>query len=745
VNGDAPTAIKDTGTDQQNTQPSQASTVFSQVSSETDRKPAASTTSQQNAIASPADSNPQKTIISEYYPLTTIKFENIPDYCKHIPRWTVWELPRWQVGKPKPEKIIRYPNGDRWQKGEKIENHFGTFEQVKKACEMIPGYFPGFYKKTDDGILLADGDGQPENPAPKPNYQTYTEHSGYGFGYHVLCWYAKTEPTPELPDIKEVYRDDHWIIFTGDTVDERKEINDLSYEWNKYAPVKSPKGKNSGEIGGYVLPDEILQNSPSRTNEMARYIGFLRGQGLDVSTVKNMVDDANKARCKPQFTNEQLETKIYPMIAKFKPGKIITPNNDALKKKPAKAAEQPESPPEVTDPKIKAIAERVYRNGNFIKYCKTFFGKVWYGDEFVLEAILLTASGFYVINADFGMHLFTTGAPQIGKSDACKTALRFIRPYNKIITKFSPMWIYRAANAGILHSKQILFSDDTQFDPELASIWRNILTSWSEGCTRGVVGKNGNIENYAIPARISLILTAVDEIVENSDDAQDESRFLTLELRTDEQRERHIKKMTLLGTIDISERLKVVLAVWDLIQDTYVKIPTNIVPINTDAIAKDSFIDDMTTREFKRYITLLKAHALLCNRDTVDNTDVKAVKLMLTRTRSMIAADIAGMTMREKAVRNAIERLNRPCTIAEIKNELNNVFPDHAIRRALRGKTGTLESPTGGLLKKDKTLSMKNDLDTREHVFWITGNARPIPAPPAQAYPPDPTRAQKQF
>jgi hypothetical protein len=143
-------------------------------------------------------------------------------------------------------------------------------------------------------------------------------------------------------------------------------------------------------------------------------------------------------------------------------------------------------------------------------------------------------------------------------------------------------------------------------------------------------------------------------------------------------------------------------------------------------------VDRMQNREFKRYCALLKAHALLCNRDTVDSTDVDAVDKLLTHARQMLAANIAGFTKRETAVRNAIIELKNPSTVFEIQKHLNNMIPDYAIRRALRGSKGTFDNPTTGLLKKDKNLSCKKDYVKNETVFWIEGNPPQLPATPAR-------------
>ena len=167
---------------------------------------------------------------------------------------------------------------------------------------------------------------------------------------------------------------------------------------------------------------------------------------------------------------------------------------------------------------IKADAEGVatmahwyYHSGRFIPYVDSVFRKIWLGDEHILHAIAYMAASFRLVNPDEGIHLFISGLTQIGKSDSGKSSLKFIHPKDQLIRTFSPKWLFYAKEAGLLHENTIVFSDDTSFDKEVAALYRNILTSWHEGVTRGTVDDQ-KARDLNIPRHVSLILTSTEAV-----------------------------------------------------------------------------------------------------------------------------------------------------------------------------------------------------------------------------------------
>lgn len=342
-----------------------------------------------------------------------------------------------------------------------------------------------------------------------------------------------------------------------------------------------------------------------------------------------------------------------------------------------------------TPESISEEARVIYESGEFIDYCKGVFGKTWHGDSFILMAALLTAANIRVLNASDALHIHVSGQTQSGKSGSVKAALRFIPQTEYYIGAFSPMYLFYAGKSGELHEGMIVFSDDTVLSEEVAGIYRNMLTSWFTGVKKGTVIKGEPVSLY-IPKRVSLMLTSVDDVVDTSVEGQDESRFLTLEVRRTKEQLRDIAKFIQLPSPDIRGYLNVVYAIWDRILPRTVYIHREIELSGT-------------IREFTRYLTLIKAHALLCNRDTTDDTDIAAIDEFLSYSKPMLNSTTAAFTRNEAAVRGCLTDF--PKTIAQISKESG--LPIRGVYTAIRGKSGTFDTPSGGLMMKEPRLIFK--------------------------------------
>jgi len=331
------------------------------------------------------------------------------------------------------------------------------------------------------------------------------------------------------------------------------------------------------------------------------------------------------------------------------------------------------------------IAGKIYESGDFLKYCKENFAKVWLNDVHILEGILYTAANMRVLNAKDGIHLHIMGLTQTGKSDSVKAAMQFVHPNDRLIKTFSMKYLFYAAEE--LHPNTIVFSDDTIFEPETASLYRNMLTSWFTGVTRGTV-VNHMKKDLHIPPRVSLILTSVESVVLETDDGQDESRFLTLEVRRTNDQMREIRSFIQEDHPDIKPALDVVFAVWTAIT------PRNVTIHKT--------VDkDIPIREFKRYLTLVQAHALLCNRTTTTDADFIAIDKFLTYSKPMLNSTTPAFTRKEAAVLGCLKP-GKKRTVSEIVNETGMTIQD--VYRAIRGIKGTFQHPNGGLMAKEPRL-----------------------------------------
>jgi hypothetical protein len=348
---------------------------------------------------------------------------------------------------------------------------------------------------------------------------------------------------------------------------------------------------------------------------------------------------------------------------------------------------------------IEVEARRIYESGDFLGYAKDVFKKIWYGDSYILQAIFYIVASYRALNVDEGVHLHVQGTTQSGKSDSVKTALKFIHPMNKLTKTFSDKYLFYAENA--VPENTIIFSDDTVLPENTKGLFRNILTSWNEGVCRGTVISQKPVEQK-VSRHVNLILTSINEVVEESEDGQDESRFLSLEVRRSPEDESAIRKFVQEPKEDISQELKIIHKIWE------------IMPVHT--IKSHRTIDKaIPIRDLKRYLTLMKSNAILSNRDETTEEDVSEVEQFLSYSRPMIDATTSAYTRKELAVKGimrdtwlSVEEIQKITGLTTL-----NVY------RALRGKTGTFNNPSGGLLAKDKNIGMTYNPDTHSYDFKI--------------------------
>jgi len=340
-------------------------------------------------------------------------------------------------------------------------------------------------------------------------------------------------------------------------------------------------------------------------------------------------------------------------------------------------------------------ARDIYQSGEFVKYCRDTFGKTWYGDQHILDAVLLQAAALYVSNISSGINLHISGKTQSGKSDAVRHALKFLPDTLKYSGTFSRLALYHSKK---FHSRMIVFSDDTTFDPDTAAILRGILTAWDEGSERETMAGKEWV-TVKVPKRLNMILTSVESVSRETDDGQDESRFLTLDILRYAESDRAIRRFMQQPKPDISSNLAIIRATWEIIPETEVCLH--------EVIERE-----LPFREFARYLSLVKACALLHNRTTTTEDDLRFVDMLLQRSRPMIAGDIAGLTKNEKAVVDFLKTRPEVRSMKEIQQGLG--IPLNAVYRALRGRVGTFQNPTGGLLMKERHVTLAWLDGTRE-------------------------------
>ncbi len=345
---------------------------------------------------------------------------------------------------------------------------------------------------------------------------------------------------------------------------------------------------------------------------------------------------------------------------------------------------------------------KIYNEGLLIPHCETTFAKMWLGDTHILRGLMYVVANMHLSNPDEGLHLHIAGPTMSGKSDSVKTALKLFHPNDQLIRTFSPKWIFHAGDK--IHENVVVFSDDTVLDPEIAALYRNMLTSWHEGVTRGTVINNKPVD-LTIPRHVSLILTSLDGVVEETVDGQDESRFLTLEVRRTPEQEREIRLFVQEEKENVQIQIDQIQTIW--------KVMGMLPPRNISLHKKIE--KEIPIREFKRYLTLIKCNAFLHDRFITNDEDIQMVDEFLSYSKPMVDSQTPAYSRKEAAIMSVLT--NEWKTTDIIKDEtgmsLANVY------RALHGTKGTFSNPAGGLMAKEKRLKIHFNPDDRIYSFKL--------------------------
>ena len=274
--------------------------------------------------------------------MTPINFDGIPEILRYKKQWTVWYIPEWTPNTDKPKKRVLLPNGNPMSEGHAITENLGTFEQVKEVCAKNQYYYPGLWLKEGDGLIFLDYDGTSKNIHPIPQAPSYCERSVYGYGFHILGWYKGSKPIIPEDDAaftKEIYLGGRWIVMTGEVMDNRNDINDLTEYLEKYTVKKDGSSNNKPPL---VIADTIKE----------RHTAFLPIVGSMVA--KNFPDDAiiaaiqviNTERCVPPKRNDVIEKEVRKIIEYVR------------NKEKDKVNEEVEEPfPTITDAEIQKIRD----------------------------------------------------------------------------------------------------------------------------------------------------------------------------------------------------------------------------------------------------------------------------------------------------------------------------------------------------------------------------------------------------
>jgi len=356
-----------------------------------------------------------------------------------------------------------------------------------------------------------------------------------------------------------------------------------------------------------------------------------------------------------------------------------------------------------------AKAKEIYESGKFFDYCHEVWRKVWFSDTFILDFMLLQAGLTYVENADSGIHIAIQGDPQSGKSGAAKLAIQFIR-FDRIMNRTcSPKYLFYEDN---LKEKTTALLDDTEMTEEMAQIMRGPLTQWRTGSEHGVVD-NMKKRVLSIPKRVSLVITNVDSIAKNQYLAQDDSRYLKLNVRRSKEDKDAVFKLHQQVSPSIAEELDVIQAMWDMMVEKTVKLHTELGR------------EDKEIRDALRRLDMILARALLCGRDTTNDEDIAVIKTLEHYVKFQQSATASPPNDTEIAVLKALKESTNnsgtyiPLSVGELQERTN--YSDGAIRYALHGRGGSMSNPNGGLLVNSPHVKVE-DVEKSKTAFVVYKN-----------------------
>lgn len=355
-------------------------------------------------------------------------------------------------------------------------------------------------------------------------------------------------------------------------------------------------------------------------------------------------------------------------------------------------------------------------SGKLIEILEQQFRKIWCGDGHILLWIIHAFAAGFVTNNDEGLHLYIAGQSGLGKSESVKHALSLIPSEYVIAGGFSRKGLLYLSEE--IPACSIVLMDDHTYDEDEAGIYRAMLAGWREPTKYYTVDKRSKTVN--LKERITQIVTSADGLAEISSDGQNESRFSTIEIRRSEEQMREIISFIRAEQIIISkEDLDLIQSAWKYIinHPRKIQIPfSNIIKIDDSAIYR--------IREFKKFLCVIRASALLHGRDHAILEDFNKASKLWTYLLLMLDNETAGLTKNESIVFEKINELSKGgkrVYLSDLKTGLSKMKEPN-IYAALRGRNGTFLNATGGLLSKIRGMSIEKiyDKESGEHDQVIT-------------------------
>lgn len=230
-----------------------------------------------------------------------------PEFMRKTRRWSVFRK-QWNETRQKYDKIVCTPTGGNPYPGfpnpERRED-FAEYSDVIRLCQIDNSFVAAFYILKKDRLLFLDFD----QPCDVPKFRTYTERSISG-GYHVFGWYDGPKPT--FPDCREVYQDRRWVIVTGDAIDGKYDINDITADVEDLGAipkVSSYAVKFTGKKPALTKP----VNAGGRNIALTSIAGAMRSRGADEFTICAALYEENR-KCIPPLPDAEVQRIAHSMM-----------------------------------------------------------------------------------------------------------------------------------------------------------------------------------------------------------------------------------------------------------------------------------------------------------------------------------------------------------------------------------------------------------------------------------------------
>lgn len=346
-------------------------------------------------------------------------------------------------------------------------------------------------------------------------------------------------------------------------------------------------------------------------------------------------------------------------------------------------------------------AREIYESGKFPEFLVGEYDKIWCGDHHILKWVICSFTNGWVENSDEGLHLNISGPSGLGKSEGAKAAIKLLPSDYTVSGQFSRKGFLYAA--GSFPPGTIVLYDDHRFNEDEAGMYRAIIAGWREKSKYYTVDKQSSSVKD-VPERITQVITNADGLSEEGSDGQNESRFVTIEVQRDAATLTKIlsfikEEKASQTTIDMDT----IISVWGLIVKERRRVE---IPFIKNIQVSDNSITKI--REFKKFLSLIRAITLLRGRTIATMDDFKEAQEMWSYLLLMIDNEVPGLHKNEAVVFRKLQELSsggKRVMLSTLKESLN--LPQDKVYKALRGKTGNLQNPSGGLLTKIRGLTVE--------------------------------------